>query len=226
MDGTRRMQVNEDRDGSPSSVTDDYDLLPYPSMPYTTRSPRAWPRLLRSMGSTRRPPDAASVLELGCASGGNIIPLAARFPAGALPRDRPGEPPRRRRAPRASPNWGSPTSRFAKAIWPSSRSAPGAFDYVICHGVFSWAPRAVQDAIFRICREASRPTASPQISYNVLPGWHMRSVIRDICLRHTGSEGSPQQRVAKARAHAGRARRLRERRLNPTGCCCAAKLSA
>ena len=37
------------------------------------------------------------------------------------------------------------------------------------------------------------------ISYNVLPGWHMRSVVRDICLRHAG-DGTPMERVARARA--------------------------
>ena len=45
-----------------------------------------------------------------------------------------------------------------------------AFDYVICHGVFSWVPRPVQDAILRICRDALAPLVlSGQASVSILP---------------------------------------------------------
>ena len=37
----------------------------------------------------------------------------------------------------------------------------GKFDYIICHGVFSWVPPEVRDAILRICRETSVRKASP-----------------------------------------------------------------
>ena len=29
----------------------------------------------------------------------------------------------------------------------------GTFDYIICHGVFSWVPETVREHILRICRE-------------------------------------------------------------------------
>jgi methyltransferase-like protein len=74
------------------------------------------------------------------------------------------------------------------------------FDYIICHGVFSWVPRKVQDAIFRIARETLTDQGVATISYNVLPGWHLRSIVRDICLHHVGRAGSPRDRVAKARS--------------------------
>jgi hypothetical protein len=38
------------------------------------------------------------------------------------------------------------------------------------------------------------------ISYNVLPGWHLRTAIRDLCLRYAGTHGTPWQRVARARS--------------------------
>ena len=37
------------------------------------------------------------------------------------------------------------------------------------------------------------------ISYNVLPGWHFEGPVRDILLHDAGTEGTPQERVARAR---------------------------
>jgi methyltransferase-like protein len=60
-------------------------------------------------------------------------------------------------------------------------------------------PKAARDAVFRICGETLAANGLAAISYNVLPGWHLRSVVRDICLYHAGKDGPPRQRVAKAR---------------------------
>ena len=58
----------------------DYDALPYVSVPYPQTQPARLAGIAGLFGV--RAPDAtrARVLELGCASGGNIVPLAARFP--------------------------------------------------------------------------------------------------------------------------------------------------
>ena len=66
-------------DGKPSSVhidTDagnDYDLLPYPSMPITYTQPAHLAALATLFGVAAPTVDRARVLEFGCASGGNII---------------------------------------------------------------------------------------------------------------------------------------------------------
>jgi SAM-dependent methyltransferase len=74
-----------------------------------------------------------------------------------------------------------------------------AFDAIVCHGVFSWVPKAAQDAILRICGESLAPNGIAAISYNVFPGWHMRRIVRDICLFHARAAGTPKERVDKAR---------------------------
>lgn len=198
MDRTRRVSVNEESAGA-SPAADDYDLLPYPSMPYTYTQPARLAAVAALYGIGAPAAAQARVLELGCASGGNIIPLAARYPharfLGIDLASRHVEEARRRIA-----ELGLTNIEVRQGDLAELSLAASAFDYIICHGVFSWAPRAAQDGILRICRDSLSPAGVAQISYNVLPGWHMRSVIRDICLRHTGSEGSPQQRVAKARS--------------------------
>ena len=177
----------------------DYGLLPYPAMPVTLSQPQHLAALATLFGLD--PPDVerASVLELGCASGGNIIPLAARFPRASFRgidlSQRHIDDGRKRIAELALENISLEQGDLT-ALDPAGQR----FDYVICHGVFSWVPRAAQDAIFRICRQVLAPNGMATISYNVLPGWHLRMVIRDLCRRYAGMEGSPLRRVARARA--------------------------
>jgi len=61
----------------------------------------------------------------------------------------------------------------------------GQFDYVICHGVYSWVPEAVQDKILTICKANLTPNGVAYVSYNTLPGWHMRGMIRDMMRYHS-----------------------------------------
>ncbi|HWN50167.1 MAG TPA: class I SAM-dependent methyltransferase [Xanthobacteraceae bacterium] len=176
----------------------DYNLLPYPSMPFAYTQPAHLAALTALFGLEAPAADSARVLELGCASGGNIIPLAARFPnASFLGIDlsqRQIDDGSRRIAALGISNVEVRQGDLAKI-----KSFGEQFDYVICHGVFSWVPKAVQHAIFQICSENLAANGVAAISYNVLPGWHLRRIVRDICLHHVGNEGPPRQRVNKAR---------------------------
>ena len=80
----------------------------------------------------------------------------------------------------------------------------GTFDYIICHGVYSWVPAEVQHKILEICRENLAPQGVAYISYNTYPGWKMREVLRDAIVYAAGTTDDPLQRVAEAR------KRLRE----------------
>ncbi|MGB7651144.1 MAG: class I SAM-dependent methyltransferase, partial [Gallionella sp.] len=62
------------------SRRDPYDALPYVSMPITYSQPALLAAQARLRGIDAPVAETASVLEIGAASGGNIIPLAARFP--------------------------------------------------------------------------------------------------------------------------------------------------
>ena len=182
-----------------ASAGSDYDLLPYPSMPITRTRPAHLAALAALFGLAASAPGCAHVLELGCASGGNIIPLAAQYPSARFTgldlSARHIEDGRKRVIACGLGNISLQQADLARFV-PDAR----AFDYVICHGVFSWVPRPVQDAILRICRDALAPNGLVAISYNVLPGWHLRTVVRDICLHYAGAEDGPQRRVARARA--------------------------
>jgi methyltransferase-like protein len=201
--GYEGMDVASPRDGSSTTETAtthaDYDLLPYPSMPIVHTQPAHLAALGALFGLAPPAADRARVLEFGCAAGGNIIPLAARFPAASFLGIDLSQ-----RHVADGRNYiaalGLDNVRLQQADLTTLDLGGEQFDYIICHGVFSWVPKAAQDAIFRLCQEALMPNGIATISYNVLPGWHLRTAIRELCLRYAGKDGSPQRRVARARA--------------------------
>jgi methyltransferase-like protein/ubiquinone/menaquinone biosynthesis C-methylase UbiE len=194
------MQPSEES-GQPHSAAasgGDFDQLPYPSMPFAYTQPGHLAALATLYGLEPPPAHSARVLELGCASGGNIIPLATRFPKAhfvgidlSLQHIRAGA--------RRIEFLGLKNIELRHGDLAEAQFAPNTFDYLICHGVFSWVPRAVQDSILRICRTTLTAPGLAVVSYNVLPGWHLRNIVRDVCLRYVPPGGHPRERVAQAR---------------------------
>jgi methyltransferase-like protein/SAM-dependent methyltransferase len=176
-----------------------YDECPYDSYPYHQTHPDRLATVATLFGMKPPPIDGCRVLELGCASGGNLIPMALTLPA----------------------------SRFVGIDLSSRQIADGRkvvaelgldnidlrhlsildvdqdfgrFDYIICHGVFSWVPSAVQDRILEICARNLAPQGVAFVSYNTYPGWHMSGMIRDMLRFHARRFAQPQKRAEQARA--------------------------
>ena len=63
-------------------MTDSYDEIPYQSIPFTDSDPENLAALGQMFGLDAPDPTRARVLELGCASGGNLVPMAFRLPEG------------------------------------------------------------------------------------------------------------------------------------------------
>ncbi|MCS7009305.1 MAG: class I SAM-dependent methyltransferase, partial [Chthoniobacterales bacterium] len=76
----------------------------------------------------------------------------------------------------------------------------GKFDFIIAHGLYSWVPDEVQDAILRICRENLAPQGVAYVSYNCLPGWRFRGALRDMMIMHTRNFPDINQKVQQSRA--------------------------
>jgi methyltransferase-like protein len=139
------------------------------------------------------------VLELGCASGGNLIPMAFNLPSS----DFVGVDLSRHHV-----DHGLATVRALKLTNVRMEHASildvdggwGQFDYIICHGVFSWVERPVQDKILEICRENLTPAGVAYISYNTYPGWHMRESVRHMMRYHVAQFDEPAEQVEQARA--------------------------
>jgi methyltransferase-like protein/trans-aconitate methyltransferase len=176
-----------------------YDALPYTSNPFPNTHPSLLGALARLFALEAAPLDEARVFELGCASGGNIIPLAARHPGASFVgidlSNAQVEAGRARIARLGLSNIDLRCQSFAEI-----EEGAAAFDYIICHGVYSWVPEPLRETILRLCRENLSPRGIALISYNVLPGWRMLQALRDSFLLHAGADADPAARVAQVRA--------------------------
>ncbi|MBM3578978.1 MAG: methyltransferase domain-containing protein [Alphaproteobacteria bacterium] len=175
-----------------------YDDLPYVSHPFPQTHPARLGAVARIFKLAAPDLSRARVLELGCAAGGNLIPLAARHPDAYflgvdLSQRQIDEGQRRVTA------LGLSNVNLRRQSLTDLRSKDGGFDYIICHGVYSWVPEQVRDAILRIARENLAPNGVAFISYNVLPGWRLRQTLRDALALHVGPQGPLRERVARAR---------------------------
>lgn len=173
-----------------------YDAVPYPSHAFSRTKPDRLATVGAVFGVHTAAPATARVLELGCASGGNLLPHAAACPGGSyLGVD---ASPRQVALGQAQiARHGLTNARIEVADLTTWSPEPGAWDYVICHGVYAWVGPAVRDGILRVAREALAPGGVACISYNTPPGWGILGGMRDALL----SLGRPDERADRRAAH-------------------------
>ena len=175
-----------------------YDVQPYPRQPFS----QTHPSRLATMGTIfgLNPADIRKcrVLEIGCASGGNLIPMAEQLPDSQF--------------------FGFDLSRIqvdmAKAwieelrlenvqikqldIVDASKEL-GEFDYILCHGIYSWVSTQTQSSILEIVAKHLSPNGIAYISYNTNPGWNVRGIVRDMMQFHTQGIENAQEKIVQAR---------------------------
>lgn len=176
-----------------------YDVVPYQSWPYAQSHPDRLATIGTLFGMAPQPVDQARVLELGCASGGNLIPVAASFPDSQFVGVDLSELELKEGQERIQ-TLGLSNIQLIQADILELGSELGDFDYVICHGVYSWVPEAVQNHILQLCQNCLTPSGIAYISYNTYPGWRMRGMIRDMLLYHTKQFSEPKEQIDQARA--------------------------
>ncbi|HEV3165834.1 MAG TPA: class I SAM-dependent methyltransferase [Isosphaeraceae bacterium] len=182
-------------DAAPSS----YETVPYDSYPFADTHPDRLATMARLFGMTPPPVERARVLEFGCAGGGNLIPMAQAMPeAQFLGVDLSSRQVADGRAMIEALGLKNIDLR-AMSILDADESL-GTFDYIICHGVYSWVPPEVQQQILALCTRQLAPDGVAYVSYNIYPGWHLRSMVREMMSYHVASIADPQARIDQARA--------------------------
>ena len=175
-----------------------YDDLPYDSLPLPETQPDFLAAIAALHGYAAPDPRHARVLELGCASGGNLIPLAFHYPESEFV----GIELSRVQAEAGAQfiaQLGLGNARILHADLADLPVGLGIFDYIIAHGVFSWVPPKVQQALLRVCRDHLSPQGLAYISFNVTAGWQKIWPLREALLARTDAQLSAPQRVAQAR---------------------------
>ncbi len=114
-----------------------YDALPYEDYAHPEATPAHLAAVAWMFGHPAAPPARARVLEIGCATGGHLLPLAEAFPeAQFVVVDPSAAQIAQAEAHRDALGLGN-VSLLARSFTDLDDSL-GRFDYVLCHGVWSW----------------------------------------------------------------------------------------
>ena len=183
-------------------LLDSYEAVPYDSYPIAASEIGALEAVALLFGVVAPPAHRARVLELGCASGANLIAMAHRYPEATFVGIdlTPGQI---ALGQKEVADLGFENITLHAMSISDVTDAFGTFDYVICHGVYSWVPVDVQEAILRVASRNLRATGIAYISYNTFPGWHVRGMVRDMVMYHDDQTLSPHDRIARANAFIG-----------------------
>jgi SAM-dependent methyltransferase len=176
-----------------------YDQVIYLSRPQSVTHPNGLAALGVLHGLSPAPVERCRILEIGCATGGNIFGIAEAYPNSEVV----GIDPSRRQievARQASAALGLANLRLEPAGAEQLDEGWGKFDYIICHGVYSWVPAGVRDAILACCRRLLAPHGIAYVSYNAKPGWYLRLPVREMMQFHTRAIEDPRERIGQARA--------------------------
>lgn len=176
-----------------------YEEIPYESKPHYPMHPDCLGTLGLLFGMNPAPASKCRVLELGCATGMHSICLAEALPESEFV----GvdlSPSQIETGNKIVEHAGLKNISLRAASITDVDESWGQFDYILSHGVFSWVPTFVQEKIFEISSQRLAPNGIAYISYNAYPGWHLRSIVRDMMRYYGQSFEDRVQRVEQARA--------------------------
>lgn len=175
-----------------------YDDIPYASFPIGETHPDRLAVIGQLFGLQPPPPAQARVLEFGCASGGNLIPIAWHLPDTRCLGLELSKIQAQQGADRIRElGIANIEIRHLDILDYPTDGEP--FDYIIAHGVFSWVPTPVQEHILALCAARLAPGGIAYISYNTLPGGRQRAMLRDMLLHHVRDRETPRLRLSAAR---------------------------
>lgn len=167
-----------------------YDRLPYACVPVEWTAPERLAVAALLHGGPRSPQRGYRVLELGCGNGANLLPLAYY----------------RRHSQFIGVDYASTQCRVAEAraraleldnvrfihadFAEANALLEGSFDFIIGHGIISWVAPATRDRLLALCKVRLADRGLLYLSYNALPGWSVRGLVRDFLLARTQQEAS------------------------------------
>jgi methyltransferase-like protein/SAM-dependent methyltransferase len=174
-----------------------YDAIPYESIPITDTHVATLAATARLFGVETAQPDRCRVLELGCAEGGNLIPMAFYLPGSRFVGVDLSQTQIETGA-RFISELGLDNVRLLHRDVADGLADLGEFDFIIAHGLYSWVPQPVRQKILDICACQLAANGIAYISFNTLPGWRTRAMVRDMLLHHARGVAAPRLRLTRA----------------------------
>jgi SAM-dependent methyltransferase len=149
-------------------------------------------------GMQPAPVTQCRTLEIGCGNGANLIPMAAALPQSEfvgvdLAQDAIAA------ACQTVAALGLKNIRFIAGDLRNIDESYGEVDYINAHGVYSWVPDPIRDALLAVCRRRLSPCGVAFISYNAYPGAHVLQMMRGMMLYHSRDIDQPAERIERSR---------------------------
>ncbi len=178
-----------------------YNTIPYESLPIPYTYLPHLAGLGRLYGLNTADPEHCRVLDIGCAEGNNIIPMAWHLPNSEFVGIDLSEVQIKTGLKLIDSlsltNIQLYYDDISKLKTSHYESRYKKFDYIILHGVFSWVSPELQKVILDTVQSLLNPNGLIYISYNTYPGWHAQMVLRDAMMLHCGGGKSPEQTIKK-----------------------------
>ncbi|MBX3208243.1 MAG: methyltransferase domain-containing protein [Labilithrix sp.] len=180
-----------------------YDDVPYDTEANAETHPSTIATLARLSGLRPAAPRTARVLEIGCGNGENLIAAATYLPRARFVGFDLAASAIAAGVAAATASGTSNVELFAADVSDvraagTKERAPGGFDYVVAHGMYSWVPRDVRADLLAVMRDALGPGGVGFVSVNALPGWELRRALRELARDATRDLEDPAARVAEA----------------------------
>jgi methyltransferase-like protein/SAM-dependent methyltransferase len=180
-----------------------YNVVPYPGAPFPQTHPDTLAAAGTIFGMDAPPVEDCRVLELGCGDGINLLSMAATLPRSkfvGMDLSELGI----RSAKQFTQELSFPNVEFFKEdVMDFTRDRYGEFDFIVAHGLYSWVPDFVRERVLEIYAECLKPNGIGFISYNVLPGYRIWQIARDIMRFYGRDIIDPMERVRGAATSVG-----------------------
>lgn len=182
----------------PVNAANPYDQLPYDSHAFVITHPSRMSALAQLFNLNPPQIEMARVLELGCAAGGNLIPLSFYYPNMTLVGVDYSQV-QIEQGQKHIEELGLKNIELMHKSIADITADFGQFDYIIAHGLYSWVSNDIKDSLMRICNENLTENGIAYISYNTYPGWKINEISRDAMQFHTRNIHNPTDKVAHGR---------------------------
>lgn len=176
---------------------DAYDAVAYPSFSYPNTHPDRLATMAILHGLIPAPVEQCRVLEIACNEGANLIPMAYAIPGSEFVGFDLARLPIERGQERIA-ELGLTNVRIFQSDLLTVGAELGQFDYIIAHGLYAWVPEPVRERLLALSSELLGPHGVAFVSYNALPGGHLRNMIRDMMLYSVKDIEDPGLKVERA----------------------------
>jgi SAM-dependent methyltransferase len=176
-----------------------YNEVPYTSFPNAAHHPDRLATIGTLLGLDVAPVATCRVLEFACGDGSNLVPIAATLPSATFVGfDFAARP--IARAQGMARDLGLTNIQLHELDLRRLPPVLGSFDYIIAHGLYSWVPPEVRAHVMPLIARHLTPKGVAFVSYNALPGCHMRRAVWEMLRYHTRDIADKPATLTAARA--------------------------